>query len=425
MPVAVIMPKVDMDMASGKVMDWYVKEGGWVEKGAPIFEIETDKAAMEVEAEASGFLHFRVSEGEDIPIGAPVGWLFDKGEAVAAPADVKAPEPPEEEEQSAGDAPTPEVTPLATASESLRATPNSRRIAHENGIDLATVPGSGPRGRVQADDVAALLEVPAPAPAMPATFDAETGPLAVTRSEGGTGDPVLLLHGFASDSMSWRPLEATLAHKPLIRVDLPGHGKSPKRRVPDFAALVSMIRETFDSLALDRAHLVGHSLGGALALALADTRPAKVASLTLIAPAGLGPELNADILMGIAKSTRVESLSPWLKQLVHDERLITDSYARLAMAGRQDPTLRAAQHAYAEAVFPDGVQAFDLRAALGRVTATTKIVWGRQDQVIPWRHALHAQGSMALHLFDRVGHMPQLEAPEAVGKLIAECIDTR
>ena len=85
MPVEVIMPKVDMDMASGKVAVWRAAPGERVEKGAPLFDIETDKAAMEVEAPASGILHHTVPEGSEVPIGAAVAWLYAEGEAVGAP----------------------------------------------------------------------------------------------------------------------------------------------------------------------------------------------------------------------------------------------------------------------------------------------------------------------------------------------------
>ena len=82
MPVEVIMPKVDMDMASGKVMSWHIAEGEAVSKGDPLFDIETDKAAMEVEAPADGILHHMAPEGAEIPIGTPCAWLYAEGEEV-------------------------------------------------------------------------------------------------------------------------------------------------------------------------------------------------------------------------------------------------------------------------------------------------------------------------------------------------------
>lgn len=437
MPTEVIMPKVDMDMASGKIMSWHIAEGASVAKGDPLFDIETDKAAMEVEAPADGILHHAAPEGMEIPIGTPCAWLYAEGEDVgeqpqpfagkngrapadpaggtaekpaAVPAGKAAPEP-------VGEAAPPAPAPAeGAATGKTRATPRARALASAEGLDISDIPGTGPRGRVQAEDVREALKgrAPLPSAAAPVGFRPETGALAVTRSKGGTGAPIVLIHGFASDATSWAPLEASLKHRPLIRIDLPGHGRSPKLRIDSFADLVREVRRAFDGLGLEQAHLIGHSLGGAVSLALADTRPRSLSSLTLIAPAGLGPDINGRALAGICAATRAESLAPWLRALVANEDLITDAYVRLAMAGRAEPNLRAAQSALADVLFPDGVQAFDLRAALDRVEIPTRVVWGKQDAIIPWKHALRAPGRVALHLFDGIGHMPQIECAEAV-----------
>lgn len=423
MPIEVIMPKVDMDMAKGKIVTWHVSEGDTVTKGEPLFDIETDKAAMEVEAADSGILHHAVPEGTDVPIGQPVAWLYAEGEEVGErPASLA---PAEPDAPAAGDDPAHETDapcpvaprPEPDAGERRRATPRARVLARDGGLAIDTIAGTGPRGRVQAGDVAALLDR-GPAPVAIATFRPETGPLSVTRSKGGSGTPVVMIHGFASDATSWAPLEAHLKHRPVIRIDLPGHGKSPKLNVANFAALLKEVRRTFDGLNLDQAHLIGHSLGGALALGIADTRPRGIASLTLIAPAGLGPDIDGAALSGICRASRAESLAPWLRKLVADEDIITDSYVRLAMAGRSDPNLRAAQTAMADTLFPDGVQSIDLRAALDRLTPPARIIWGKRDAIIPWRHALRAPGRVALHLFDGIGHMPQIECAEEVGVLL-------
>lgn len=84
MPIEVIMPKVDMDMASGKIMSWHVADGDTVRKGDPLFDIETDKAAMEIEAPADGILQHTAPEGAEIPIGQPCAWLYARGEMVGA-----------------------------------------------------------------------------------------------------------------------------------------------------------------------------------------------------------------------------------------------------------------------------------------------------------------------------------------------------
>src|SRR5580693_1405251 len=80
------MPRVDMDMTSGRMGRWHAAEGAHVEKGATLFEIETDKAAMEVDAPASGVLRFiAASEGDMLPVGACIGWIVADGEAFAPP----------------------------------------------------------------------------------------------------------------------------------------------------------------------------------------------------------------------------------------------------------------------------------------------------------------------------------------------------
>lgn len=437
MPTEVIMPKVDMDMAKGKIMSWHIAEGESVSKGDPLFDIETDKAAMEVEAPADGILYHTAPEGMDIPIGTPCAWLYAEGEEVG--------EQPAPFAGQAGAAPKPE--PVAAdvpndtkpveaelelvdaiagdATGKVRATPRARSLASGAGLNIADLIGTGPRGRVQALDVEneIALRDTRPAPlASPVVFKAETGSLAVTRSKGGTGTPIVMIHGFASDATSWAPMETHLKHRPLIRIDLPGHGKSPKLRIDSFADLVREVRRAFDDLNLDAAHLVGHSLGGAISIALADTRAKRLSSLTLIAPAGLGPDINGDALSGICRATRAESLGPWLRSLVANEDIVTDSYVRLAMAGREDTNLRAAQSRLADVLFPDGVQAFDLRAALERIDIPTRIIWGKQDAIIPWNHALRAPGKMALHLFDGVGHMPHIECSAELGRILSSSL---
>ena len=426
MPIEVIMPKVDMDMASGRILSWHVAEGKAVAKGEALFDIETDKAAMEVEAPADGILHHTASEGMEIPIGAPCAWLYAEGEEVRdqpkafAGSDGAAVEP-----ASTGRGGATDKTELAKTrakhGDNIRATPRARSLAADAGLDIATVSGSGPRGRVQAEDMrgAQRARLTRAAPSLPpAGGHPETGALAVTRSQGGTGTPIVLIHGFASDATCWAALGAHLKHRPLIQIDLPGHGKSPKLRVDSFADLVKSVRRAFDGLGVERAHLVGHSLGGAAGLALADTRPERLASLTLIAPAGLGPDINSDALSGICNASRPKSLRPWLRSLVANEAIITDAYVRLAVSGRSEPALRAAQIALADILFPDGAQAFDLRAALDRIKTPTRIIWGKQDAIIPWRHALRAPGKMGLHLFEGIGHMPHIECAAAIGAIV-------
>lgn len=164
MPIEVILPRVDMDMATGKISKWYVTEGATVAKGAPIFEIETDKAAMEVESPGAGVIrNITASEGVDIPVGTPVAFIYAEGEAVVQ---MKAPAPmkPAASAPVVQDIQAALVIETKPASQSglPRATPLARRLARERGLQLSQVPGSGPRGRIQAEDVKNFRVVPPP-----------------------------------------------------------------------------------------------------------------------------------------------------------------------------------------------------------------------------------------------------------------------
>jgi pimeloyl-ACP methyl ester carboxylesterase/biotin carboxyl carrier protein len=429
-PTEVILPKVDMDMTHGTLAVWHVAEGEMVQQGAPLFDIETDKAAMEVEAPATGRLHHITAKpGDKVPVGGPLAWIYPDGLAVGqAPLKTSAPEVTVQSIAPARVALTrvPPAAQSVTVGQGARATPAARKAARDNGMTLDDVNGTGPLGRIQQADVIGLLQMrTAATPVQAATdWDHEPGPLHISRRQG-TGKPIVLLHGFTADSQSWAPLEKALGvSSPLLRIDLPGHGKSPKRQVNSFQDLARMVVEAFDDATRDSedVHLVGHSLGAALALALADIRPRRIASLTLIAPAGFGPEIDAAALNGIVRAGRVESLAPWLRRLTATPNGISDDYARAAMRARSDAQLRACQSDMAQALFPDGVQAFDLRPALKRAECPTQIVWGRSDHILPHAQGIQADGEFALHLLTGAGHIPQIECPERVARIINRMI---
>jgi len=428
--VEVILPKVDMDMTHGTLAAWHVAEGETVTKGAPLFDIETEKAAMEIEAPASGTLRqVAARPGDRLAVGSVVAWIQPAGAAAAPrPQDTAGLSAPLRQPRPAATPATPAPVQAAEGPADpearRRATPAARAAARAAGIALAAVGGSGPNGRIQRDDVIATALRPqeAPRPAdRPATWTAQAGRLHVS-DRNGTGVPLVLLHGFAADSQSWAPLEKALGGQlRLIRIDLPGHGRSPRRKLGGFAELARAMVEAFDDAraGLDRVDLLGHSLGGALALAIADVRPRHVRSVALIAPAGFGPEIDAVALGGITRATRADSLAPWLRRLTAVPEGISDDYARAAMRLRTDPDLRACQADMAEVLFPDGVQPFDLRPAFSRLTCPTSVIWGRQDHILPWRQALSAPGDFALHLLSGAGHVPQIECPERVARILS------
>jgi pyruvate dehydrogenase E2 component (dihydrolipoamide acetyltransferase) len=161
MPVEVILPKVDMDMETGTIEAWHVKEGDHVRQGDTIFEIGTNKAVMEVEAPATGAIrNIRTETGVPISVGTPVAWIYLDGEPASTPS-----EPAAAAATVAAATPLPQAEAAVAsaiaspaASSGLRATPLARRIARQNTLDLKIVTGTGPRGRIGEADVQRHLE---------------------------------------------------------------------------------------------------------------------------------------------------------------------------------------------------------------------------------------------------------------------------
>ncbi|MDR3498581.1 MAG: pyruvate dehydrogenase complex dihydrolipoamide acetyltransferase [Parvibaculum sp.] len=169
MPTPILMPALSPTMEEGKLAKWHVKEGDEVHSGDIIAEIETDKATMEVEAVDEGCIgKLLVTEGtENVPVNKPIAILLAEGEdasaltdatAVPAPAAKKeaAPAPVLPKEESAKPSPKPEAAmPAVAKADGARvfASPLARRIAKDKGVDLASVTGTGPRGRIVKADV--------------------------------------------------------------------------------------------------------------------------------------------------------------------------------------------------------------------------------------------------------------------------------
>ena len=163
MATAVILPKLDEAMLTGKIVKWMKKEGDWVEKGEGIVEIETEKVTFEVEAEESGILSKVMAEaGDEVPVGTIIAFILQPGE--------KAPEVPEPvitaKEEAKVEVPVTtakgeaqvEVPEAPKEAQTIKASPVARKIAQEHNIDIATVKGTGPGGRIVREDVLRAVE---------------------------------------------------------------------------------------------------------------------------------------------------------------------------------------------------------------------------------------------------------------------------
>jgi pyruvate dehydrogenase E2 component (dihydrolipoamide acetyltransferase) len=183
----VILPRLGQGMESGTIVRWLKSEGEPVEKGEPLFELDTDKVTQEVEAEAAGvLLKIAVPEGE-VPVGQTVAFIGAEGEDVP---EVAAAAPPQEEIKPVEAEPAPaqeaqQEAVVASGNGRVKASPLARRIARERGVELSGIRGTGPDGRIVAEDIeraeAGAPAAPAAAPALVPAGEVERVPLSNVR----------------------------------------------------------------------------------------------------------------------------------------------------------------------------------------------------------------------------------------------------
>ncbi len=359
---ALTVPKWGMAMDEGTVTAWHVEEGGAVNRDDEVLDVESTKIANAIEAKEAGILRRQVAEiGQTLPVGGLLG--------VIAPDDL-------------GD-----------------------------------------------DDIAAFIEgfvVVAPddnegdGGPQPQTVEVNGRPIRyLVHGEG--GKPVLLVHGFGGDLNAWMFNQPALADgRAVYAIDLPGHGGSTKD-VGDGSVdhLGQIVLGLIDGLGLEHVHLVGHSLGGAITLTMALAAPGRFASLTLIAPAGLGPEINGGYISGFVAAERRKDMKPLVQQLFSDGSLVTRQMVEDILRSKRIDGVDAALATIATAQFDGDHQKLDLAARAGDLDVPTQIIWGADDRIIPASQARNLAGAKVT-VIDDAGHMPMMEEAGEVNQLITQ-----
>ena len=258
---------------------------------------------------------------------------------------------------------------------------------------------------------------------------------------GGRGPVLALVHGITNSSASWEPVLDLLAQSfTVIAPDLLGHGDSAKPRGDySLGANASLLRDLLVALGHDRATIVGHSLGGGIAMQYAYQFPERVERLVLVSSGGLGrqvtPVLRAVALPG------AELVLPLLasQPLVDAGTIIGGAISRLGLrlgsdvaavatgfASLQDIEARRAFVHTARSVIDIGGQRVNATDKLYLAQAVpTLILWGDRDPIIPARHGIRAHGLMPgsrLHIFEGSGHFPHHDEPVAFATAITEFV---
>lgn len=412
------MPRLGETMDEGKIVGWLVQPGDSFKRGDPIVEIETDKTIAEFPALGDGRFDGIIAEiGETVDVGAPIAhidigsgpdWTAEEGDESLAV----------ETAPALGDITTHASEPVAlphhAADGSVRATPVARRLARQRGLDIATLAGTGRRGRIEKEDVLAKLGIQSPAPTTTANagqVPAETLFADLSRGrmaylDSGTGPTVLLLHGFAGDRTAFAAVAAGLkrAGRRVLVPDLPGHGLTEisARDEHDLSAdLPALLDRVAAGSPVD---IIAHSLGAVAALDLAARVPERIGSISLLAPAGLGPDIDGDFLRGMARATVSGEVSHLLRRISINPPALSEA----ALAALATEMKRGRLADLVEAVVGPSGQRLDRLARLEDMARRlpVRVIFGLEDRIIPWHQVTSVSPRVAIHLLARAGHMP-------------------
>ena len=368
------MPKWGLTMTSGTVVKWLREEGDEVAQGDELVEVETEKIASAVEASSAGVLQRCIAnEGDTVSVGGLLG--------VIAGAGIPSEQIDRVVEKFAV-AFVPDETAISAAGPSTQ-----RVVVGERSLRYLKL----------GDNESPKSENP----------------------------PALLLHGFGGDLNNWLfNIEPLSAGHSVYALDLPGHGES-SRDVGDgsIGAFAAAVIGFMDAMDIHAAHLVGHSFGGAVATHIALAEPGRVTSISLIASAGLGPEINTGFIDGFVAAERRGALRDELGKLFADPALVTRRLVDDVLKFKRIDGVTEALRQTATGLVTDGLQAPGYRNRLHEIAAPIQVIWGQADGIIPVSHAAGLAGSVRTTIIPRAGHMPMMEAAGEVNSALADFID--
>lgn len=258
---------------------------------------------------------------------------------------------------------------------------------------------------------------------------------------GESGPTVILIHGLGVYIENWETtIPALAAHYRVYAMDLVGFGLTDKPKnapyTPPFMA--RFVLDFMTALGLERAHVVGHSMGGGLALQFITDYPEKVDKLVLVNSAGLSDDiglpfriLSIPVVGSLLSRPSRKGSAQAMKMLVHDHSIVTDSIIDWDYEMSRGPGAhRAAMKVIRAAVSPFGVRSsvFEpVSAKMGDIAAPTLVIWGEKDRVLPVTDAEIARQKIPncrVEIFPDCGHVPQWEHPDQFNRLLMEFLQT-
>ncbi|MGZ3623068.1 MAG: alpha/beta fold hydrolase [Ktedonobacteraceae bacterium] len=436
------MPKWGLSMKTGLIVEWLKKTGEAVREGEPIVEIESEKATNEVDAPVTGIMRtIEIQEGDSAPVGAVIAVITLPGEDLSdeqvaellrEDAEIKRQRAEKLTKQTAAPKAATTVTTsrvvraTASAGGRVNASPAARRLAQELGVDLTHLAGTGPGGMIGREDVQrAAEEAKAGASEEAEEKIVDVGGVAVHYLLAGpAGAPrVVFVHGLGGSYETWSlNLPAFAERFRICALDLPGAGSSDKPSIDySIPSIADFLARFLDALDGDWQHvsIIGHSLGGAIALAFASRYPVRVERLVLVDSAGLGLEINGEVLDLIRDKPSVEGIRTELTHFFAHQGLVQQALVEQLYKQRLQSGARVALLATMDAAFGGNHQHIDLRETLAVLDGKALLVWGSEDSVIPVAHAQQASNvaGSRVEVFEACGHCPHIERAEAFNQL--------
>lgn len=239
--------------------------------------------------------------------------------------------------------------------------------------------------------------------------------------------PLVLLHGFGGSAAAWNAVRAHLpSDLPVIVYDLPGHRHSIVADGRGGAGrMAKAILADLNARGINEFHLCGHSMGGAVASLMTMRAGAAVRSLTLLAPGGMGPEINHRVLARFARAMSVDEISVAMEPMLGFNFAMPDAVLSSIADERALPGAAGALWEIYEAMFADPNAAMKHQGALpmeamAALTCPVTVVWGTQDAILPFHQMERLPAAFSKIRVEEAGHMLLDECPEKVAAVLAD-----